>query len=177
MYEQAMYEQVLAWGGLALLLVLCLPLAAVQKLVLEVYGWVLRLAVLALLGTAAYLWFRPEHLPVEVTDTVNDSPRLRALLPQPGTPNFGICAAALVVAGLLPLLAVLDVCRKLAGGRLRRLRGLAAGPAAEAPHPPAPAPQRGPSPSPRRIDRRGAADTMAEAGSRKPFRVADHLEQ
>jgi hypothetical protein len=112
MYEQAMYEQVLAWGGLALLLVLCLPLAAVQKLVLEVYGWVLRLAVLALLGTAAYLWFRPEHLPVEVTDTVNDSPRLRALLPQPGTPNFGICAAALVVAGLLPLLAVLDVCRK-----------------------------------------------------------------
>src|SRR5579884_3882749 len=108
-----MYEQVIVWAGLALLLMLCLPFAAVQKLVLEVYACVLRLALLALLGTVAYLWFRPEQLPVEVTDTVNDFPRLRALLPEPGTPNFGICAAALIVAGLLPLLAVLDVCRKL----------------------------------------------------------------
>jgi hypothetical protein len=166
MYEQVMYEQVIAWVGMVLLLVLCLPFAAIQKLVLEVYGWALRLALLALLGAAAYLWFRPEHLPVEATDTLNNFPRLKALLPVPGTPNFGISVAALVVAVLLPLLAVLDVCRKLAGGRLRRLRVLAAGPVAEAP-PPAPAPQRGPSPAPRRVNRWAAADTMAEAASRQ----------
>jgi hypothetical protein len=172
-----MYEQVIAWAGLALLLVLCLPFAGVQKLVLEVYAWALRLALLALLGTAAYLWFRPEHLPVEVTDTLNNFPHLGALLPEPGTQIFGISVAALVVAVLLPLLAVLDVSRQLAGWRLRRLRALSARPEAEAPLPPATAPQRGPSPAPRRIDRRAAADAMAEAGSRKPFRAADHPEQ
>jgi hypothetical protein len=168
-----MYEQVIAWVGLALLLVLCLPFAGVQKLVLEVYGWVLRLALLTLLGTAAYLWFRPEHLPVEVTDTLNNFPRLRALLPEPGAQPFGISAAALIVAVLLPLLAALDVCRKLAGWRLRRLRVLTAGPEAEGPPPPAPAS----SPALRRVDRRAAADTMAEAASRKPSRAADHPEQ
>jgi hypothetical protein len=174
-----MYEQVVAWVGLALLLVLvlCLSVARVQKLVLEVYGWALRLALLALLGAAAYLWFRPEQLPVEVTDSLNNFPRLMALLPEPGTPNFGIGAAALVVAVLLPLLAVLDVCRKLAGGRLRRLRDLTARPGAAAAPPAAAAPQRGLSPAPRRIDRRAAAEAMAEAGARKPFRAANHLEQ
>jgi hypothetical protein len=171
------YEQVIAWVGVALLLVLCLPFGGVQKLVLEVYGWVLRLALLALLGAAAYLWFRPEHLPVGVTDTLNNFPRLRALLPEPGTQHFGICAAALFVAVLLPLLAVLDVTRKLAGARLRRLRALTAGPGAEKPRPPAPASQRGPSPAPRGVDRWAAADTLAAAGSRKPSRVADHPEQ
>jgi hypothetical protein len=172
-----MYEQVIAWVGLALLLVLCLPFAGVQKLVLEVYGWALRLALLTLLGTAAYLWFRPEHLPVEVTDTLNNFPRLRALLPEPGTPTFGISVAALVAAVFLPLLAVLDVSRQLAGRRLRRLRALSARPEAEAPPPPATAPQRGPSPAPRRADRWAAAAAMAEASPRKPFRAADHPEQ
>jgi hypothetical protein len=171
-----MYEQVIAGVVLVLLLVLCLPFAAIQKLVLEVYGWVLRLALLALLGAAAYLWFRPGQLPVEVTDTLNNFPRLRALLPEPGTPNFGISVAVLFVAVLLPLLAVLDVCRKLAGGRLRRLRALAAGPVVEAP-PPAPAPLQGPSPAPRRIDRRAAADTLAKAASRQPFCTADRRQQ
>jgi 4-amino-4-deoxy-L-arabinose transferase-like glycosyltransferase len=171
-----MYEQVLAWVGLVLLLALCLPLAGIQKLVLEVYSGVLRLALLALLGTGAYLWFRPDQLPGEVTDTLSNFAWLRDLLPQPETPYFGICAAALVVVVLLPLLAVLDVCRKLAGGRLRRLRALTAGPAAEAPSP-ASAPQRGPSPAPHRIDRRAAADTMAEAASRQPLRVANRLRQ
>ena len=177
MYEQVIAWQVIAWAGLALLLVLCLPFTGVQKLVLEVYAWALRLALLALLGTAAYLWFRPGHLPVEVTDTLNDSPRLRALLPEPGTPIFGISAAALVAAVFLPLLAVLDVSRQLAGRRLRRLRALSARPEAEAPLSPATEPQRGPSPAPRRTDRRAAADAMAQAGSRKPFRAADHPEQ
>jgi hypothetical protein len=171
-----MYEQVIAGVGLVLLLVLCLPFAAIQKLVLEVYGWVLRLALLALLGAAAYLWFRPEQLPVEATDTLNNFPRLRAFLPEPGTPNFGISVAALVVAVFLPLLAVLDVCRKLAGGRLSRLRVLAAGPVAEAP-PPAPAPQQGPSPAPRRIDRWAATDTLVEAASRQPVRTTDRRQQ
>ena len=172
-----MYEHVIAWAGLALLLVLCLPFAGIQKLVLDVYTWALRLALLALLGTAAYLWFRPEHLPVEVTDMLNNFPRLRALLPEPGTQIFGISVAALVAAVFLPLLAVLDVSRQLAGRRLRRLRALSARPEAEAPLSPATAPQRGPSPAPRPIDRRAAADAMAQAGSRKPFRAADHPEQ
>src|SRR5262249_20437341 len=93
-----LYEQVIAWVGLALLLVLCLPFARIQKLVLEVYAWALRLALLALLGAAAYLWFRPGDLPVEVTDALNDFPLLQAILPEPGTQPFGVCAAALLVA-------------------------------------------------------------------------------
>src|SRR5262249_33627122 len=123
-----LFEQVLVWGGLALLLVLCLPFAWIHKLVLEVYAWALRLALLALLGAAAYLWFSPGELPGEVGDTLNNFPRLKAILPEPGTQLFGVCAAALLVAVLLPLLAVLDVGRKLAGWRLRRLRALAAEP-------------------------------------------------
>lgn len=169
-----MYEQVLAWAGLALLLVLCLPFAPVQKLVLEIYAWALRLALLALLGAAAYLWFRPEQLPAEVADTLNNFPRLKALLPEPGTPSFGIGAAALVVAVLLPLLAGLDVCRRLAGGRPR---ALPAGPGAGEQPPPTPASQRGPTAALRRVDRREAADTLAEAGSRRPYRLGDHPEQ
>ena len=45
-----------------------------------------------------------------------------AILPEPGTQHFGVCAAALLVIVLLPVLAILDVSRKLAGWRLRRLR-------------------------------------------------------
>ena len=168
-----LYEQVIAWVGLALLLVLCLPFARIQKLVLEVYAWALRLALLALLGAAAYLWFRPGGLPVEVTDTLNSFPRLRAILPEPGTQPFGVCAAALLVVVLLPLLATLDVSRKLAGWRLRRLRALAAEPRVVAP-PPVSEPR--PAPPVRRVDRRAAADTLAEAGSRKPFRAPNPLE-
>jgi hypothetical protein len=96
-----------------------------------------------------------------------------AVLPEPGTPYFGISAAAVLVAVFLPLLAALDVCRKLAGGRLRIA---ATGPGAEAPLPPPSAPQRTASPAPRRADRRAAADAMAEAGSHKPSRFADRPE-
>jgi hypothetical protein len=167
-----MYEQVIAGVGLALLLVLCLPFAGVQKLVLGVYAWALRLALLALLGASAYLWFCPD-LPVEVTDTLANFPGLMAVLPEPGTPYFGISAATFLVAVFLPLLAVLDVCRKLAGGRLRiHTVGLGA----EAPLPAGSAPQRTASPAPRRADRRAAADAMAEAGSHKPSRFVDRLE-
>ena len=161
------YLPVVALVGLALLLVLCLPFARIQKLVLELSALVLRLALLALLGAGAYLWFHPGDLPAEVMDTSNTFlstfPRLRSVLPGPGTPYFGICAAAFFVSVLLPLLAVLDVSRKLAGWRLRRLRVLAAAP--EAVEPPAPAP------SVHRINRRAAADALAEAGARKPLRA------
>jgi hypothetical protein len=162
------HEHVIAWVGLALLLVLCLPFARMQKLVLEVYACALRLALLALLGAAAYLWSRPGDLPVEVTDTLNSFPRLKAILPEPDTQHFGVCAAALLVIVLLPLLAILDVSRKLAGWRLRRLRALAAEPrVADLP----PAPEPSPAPVVRRVGRRFAADTLAEAGSPKPFRT------
>jgi hypothetical protein len=64
------------------------------------------------------------------------------------------------------LLAVLDVTRKLAGDPLRRLRTL---PDAT---PPAHAAER--TVLPPRADRRAAANTLAEASARKPYRVADH---
>jgi hypothetical protein len=174
-----MYEQIIPWVGLmlALVLVLCLPFAEVRKLVLEIYTWALRLALLALLGAAAYLWFRPESLPVAVTDTVDNFPLLTSFLPEPGTRSFGISAAALVVAVFLPLLAILEVSRKLAGRHLRRPRVLSAGPGVEQPLRPAHLPLRGLSPAQRRIDRRAAADTLAEAGSRKPSRAVNRLEQ
>jgi hypothetical protein len=175
-----LYAQVIAWVGLAVLLVLCLPFTRIQKLVLDVYAWALRLALLALLGAAAYLWFRPGDLPAEVTDTLNNLPNLKPILPAPGTQHFGVCAAALPVLVFLPLLAFLDIGRKLVGGPLRRLRALAAEPTAAPSAPaveptaeqaplaaePTPAPTR--APVVRRVDRRAAADTLAEAGSRRP---------
>ena len=161
------YLPVIVLVGLALLLVLCLPFARLQKLVLELSAFVLRLALLALLGAAAYLWFHPGDMPAEVLDTSNTFlstfPRLSGVLPGPGTPYFGICAAAFFVSMLLPLLAVLDVSRKLAGGRLRRLRALAAAPEVVEPS--------APSPTVHRVNRRAAADAIAEAGARKPLRT------
>jgi hypothetical protein len=182
-----MYEPILAGAALVLLLILCLPFAGIHKLVLEVYALALRLALLALLVAGALLWFYPERLPAEVTEAVDSFPPLRGVLPEPGTPLFGPCAAALVVAVLLPFLAAFDVTRKLAGRRLTRLRALTAGPVVAAPPPPAPvqtvevppaqpAPPpvvvRETAPAPRHADRRTAADTLAAAGAHKPFRYA-----
>jgi len=164
------YAQVISWAGLALLLVLCLPFKWIPKLVLEVSAGALRLALLALLGAAAYLWFYPGNLPVEVTNTLAGFPHLQAILPEPGTQHFGVCAAALVVLVVLPVLAILDVTRKLAGWRLRRLRALAAAPKAV---PPLPAPELTSAPLVRRVDRRAAANTVAEAGSRRGSRTAN----
>jgi hypothetical protein len=170
-----MYEQIIAWVGLALLLVLCLPFPRIQKPLLEVSAWALRLALLSLLGAAAYLWFRPQDLPAEVTNTLDAFPLLGRILPAPGTQNFGICAAALLVVPLLPLLAILDISRQLAGGRLRQLRTLAA--KVKAPEgAPAPSAASTPAPVVRRVDRRSAADALADAGSRKPFSVPDRPE-
>src|SRR5438132_9924072 len=102
-----LYEQVIVWVGLALMLVLCLPFVRIQKLLLEVSALALRLSLLVLLAGGTYLWFRPGELPVQVTDTLDTFPRLRTILPAPGTPIFGICASSLVIATLLPLLAIL----------------------------------------------------------------------
>jgi hypothetical protein len=166
-------QQVIAWVGLAVLLLLCLPFAGIQKLVLEVYAWALRLALLAVVGAAAYLWFRPGDLPAQVTDALDTFPRLKAILPEPGAQHFGVCAAAPLVIVLLPLLAVLDVSRKLAGWRLRRLHALAAETKGVQP-PPASEPR--PAPVVHRADRRAAADTLANAGSHKALRAPNPLE-
>ena len=150
--------------GLALLLVLCLFFASVRQLVLTVYAWGLRLALLALLGAAAYLWFRPEYMPTEVLDTLNQAPWLRAILPRPGTQNFAIGVAALVVLVLLPWLVVLDICRKSAGKNQRLQRVRSTEPAATEPVLLSPATQRDRARF-ARIDGRAAAATMAEAGA------------
>src|SRR5437879_6385931 len=105
------YLPVVAWAGLALLLLLCLPSAGISKLVLEVSALSLRLGLLALIAGAAYLWFRPAELPVQVTDTLNSFPRVAERLPDPASQYFGVCAAAPIVLALLPLLAVVDVTR------------------------------------------------------------------
>jgi hypothetical protein len=178
-----MYEHILAWTAFALLLFLCLPFSGTRKLVLELSGWALRLALLAVLAGGAVLWFRPDLLPAEVSSVLDAFPTVRDVLPPPQSQTFGLVAAALVTALFLPLLAILDVTRKLAGRRLRRLRQVADG-ARPAPTPvlaaepvpvAGPVPVVSPAPAQRRADRRAAADTMAEVGSRKPFRVADQV--
>src|SRR5262245_40139056 len=121
-----MAEQILPWVGFGVLLLLCLPIPAVQKLVLEVSTWSLRLAMIGLLAAGAYLWFRPGDLPAEVSAVLSDFPRLLAILPDRGSPAFALVVACWVVAALVPLLVVLDVTRKLAGRRLYRVCALTA---------------------------------------------------
>jgi hypothetical protein len=179
-----MYEQIIVGAGLALLLVFCLPFAGMNRLILEISTLVLRLAVLALLAAAAYLYFVPEQpIPTPVTDVLADIPAARDFLPEPGSPYFGLSIAVPTILALLPLLAVLDVTRNLAGWRMRRLRFLAArpvvetpvvetpvvsGPVVQAPVVPAAVPQRGTAPILRRIDRRVAAETLTTATPRPP---------
>src|SRR5262245_48080710 len=180
-----MLIQILVGAGLVLLLLLCLPIAPLQKLVLEASALVLRLALLALLGGAAFLLIAPDRVPAEVMEPLAGFPHLGSSFPEPGTPLYGACATGLLVVALVPVLAVLDVTRKLAGRRLSRLRALSGAPGtrtsapppavptveAPPPAPPVPAPPvREEASVPRRTDRRGAADTLAAAGSRKPFR-------
>jgi hypothetical protein len=120
-----MYEQVLPWVGLCVLLVLCLPIPAIQKVILEVGTWSLRLGMVALLAGGAYLWFRPGELPAGVSRVVSDFPGLLSLVPDRGSAAFGLCLACWVVAALVPLLAVMEVTR-----RLYRVRELTARPVA-----------------------------------------------
>jgi hypothetical protein len=174
---------VLLWVGFAVLLLLCLPFAGTRKLVLEVSAFVVRVALIALLIGGAVLWFRPDLLPSQVLTVLNREPLLRDILPSPEAQTFGLAAAALVAAVLLPILAMLDVTRRLAGERMCRLIEMT-DPPQIAPNPlPGAQPLEPPSvmtrtgevaaPRQHRPDRRAAADTLAEASSRKPYRVAD----
>jgi hypothetical protein len=163
-----MNEQVLLWVGLGVLVLLCLPVSPIQKLVLEISAWVLRVGLLAVLAGGAYLWFRPGEMPAELARIVNDFPGLLSILPAQGTPGFGLALACLTAAAFVPLLAALDVTRKLAG-RVQRIRTLTAAPVAVKPVPPvAPVEETLPVGVPvlRPVERRRAADAMATAGSR-----------
>jgi len=161
-----MNEPVIACVGLAVLFVLCLPLAGIQKLILELSAWALRIALVALLGGAAYLWYDPGLLPPQVPEALSRLPWLQPYLPDPATPYFGTAVAAVIVTALLPLLAVLDVTRALAGRRLRHLRALTTQPVVEVVRTPVPVAQR-PVPVLRRTDRRAAADALAGVHSRQ----------
>jgi hypothetical protein len=163
-----MYEQILPWVGLGVLLLLCLPVPPVQKLVLEVSAWSLRLVMVGLLAAGAYLWFRPGEMPAEVSRVLSDFPGLLSLLPERGSPAFALCLVCWVVAALVPVLAALDVTRALAGRRLCRLRALSAAPVLET----QPAEQHLPTadevaevgvPVLRPVERRSAAAAIASA--------------
>ena len=170
-----MSEQLLLWltcAGAVLLAILCLPLPAISKFVLEVSAWVLRLGMFGLLAVGGYYWLRPGELPASVPDAINRSPELVALLPDRAAPHFALCAACVVVAALLPLLAALDVTRKVAGRRLRDVAIVTNAPLAEpVPAEPAPEPVSVAVPVMRPIDRRTAAGTIASVWSRGPARA------
>jgi hypothetical protein len=161
-----MFENVIAWAVLGLLFVLCLPLTGVKRLLLFVYGWALRLAMLGLIGGAAYLWFRPAQLPQEIPDTIRNFAWLKNVLPDPFTPLYGVWIAGLAGIVLLPLLAIIDICRSAVarhveiestGTTERRVEPARTGGLPPAPQPPIPT---------ARYSRRAAADAMAAAGSR-----------
>jgi hypothetical protein len=153
-------NDILLWAGVAIALLLCLPFAGTRKLVLELTALAVRLSLIALLVGGAVVWFRPELLPDQVVQTVNAIPEARAILPSPEARTYGLATACLAAAILLPCLAMLDVTRKLAGDRLRRLRSLST------PVPAVSAPAAVIVEAPRRPDRRVAADVMARAGKR-----------
>jgi hypothetical protein len=157
-----MYDQIIPWVVLGLLFILCLPIPIVRRLILAVTSWALRLALLAAIGGAAYLWFRPSDVPGWVLDAAAVFPRLRDALPDPTTSNFGIAVAAIVVGVMLPILAILDTFRHAAW--VERDRARAAEPAAAAS--PAATAEPAPAPAQRPPGRTAAADAISSAGSR-----------
>lgn len=164
---------IVAWAGLAVLAILCLPIA--RKFVLELSTWVLRLGMLALLAGGAYLWFRPGDVPAGVSSFLDGEAWLLSMLPDRSAPYFGICLSSLVVLALLPLLAALDVTRRLAGrvGRIRLLtdeRVLEAAIAEPAPTIVESAPMGVPVMRP--VQRRTAANAIASTTLRGPSRVS-----
>jgi hypothetical protein len=116
-----------AWAALVILAIFCLPIGACQKFILSIVSWALRFAMLAVLAGGAYLYFRPADMPAQVSNALNDFPRLLSILPDRSAPHFALCLASLIVAPAVPLLMVLDVTRALAGRRLRRIRALTNG--------------------------------------------------
>lgn len=157
-----MYLQVVLWVGLGVLFLLCLPITSIQKLVLGIFAWVLRLAMIGLLAAGAYLWFRPGEMPAAVSGLLSDFPGLLALLPERGSPAFALCLACWIVAALVPILAILDVSRKLAF-QMRQIRTVTAQPEAET-RPIEPAFVSVPVLRP--VDRRTAAEMIGAAGTR-----------
>jgi hypothetical protein len=170
-----------AWAGLVVLAILCLPIGTCQKFILGIVSWALRLALVAVLAAGAYLYFRPGDMPAQISNGLNDFPRILSILPDRAAPHFALCLASLIVAPLVPLLMVLDVTRALAGRRLSRIRALADGQAdvvasretsrrtvVEAV--PAPLAETAPMAVPvlRPVDRRTASTTITEAASRIP---------
>ncbi len=165
-----MVEHILIWAAAGFLLLLCLPFSGTRKLILELCTWTLRVSLIALLAAGAVLWFRPELLPVECVAVLDSFPAVRDMLPSTESQTFGLTAAVILTAVFLPLLTMLDVTRKLAGSRLRRIRAIADATPHAVEHTSTAA-----VPVQRRPDRREAADAMAQAGSRKPYRVSDNL--
>jgi hypothetical protein len=169
-----MSEQLFPWltcAGALLLAILCLPVASIARFVVEVSTWALRLALFGLLALGGYLWLRPGDMPAGVSNALNSSPELLALLPDRAAPHFALCAACIVVAALVPFLAVLEVTRRIAGTRVREVSTLAAAPVAEAVPEPAPEPVSVGVPVMRPIDRRTAAGTITSVWSRGPART------
>lgn len=172
-----MSEQLLplaAWAGAILLAICCLPIFGIARVVVEVATWVLRLALLALLAGGAYLFFRPGDLPAGVSNALNTSPELMALLPDRSAAHFGLCAASVIAALLVPFLAVLEVTRRMAGRRVvatvsrTQREEVVQAPVAEA-LPDEPAPDAVPVLRP--IDRRTASATITSVWSRGPART------
>src|SRR5207248_674375 len=102
-------DQIITCAAAALVFLLCLPFAGTRKLLLELSGWALRLGILAALAGGGYLWFRPDEVPAWVNRFVDAVPYARDWLPPLGSPAFGLAAAVLAAAPLLPLLAAIDV--------------------------------------------------------------------
>lgn len=116
---------VLAWAALAIVLLLSLPASEISKFVLEIVTLALRLALWMVLAAGIFLWLRPEALPPVAEELFQQLPQEALdILPAPGEPIFGLVMASIIVGVFLPVLAMLDVTRKLSGSHLRRLRAL-----------------------------------------------------
>ncbi|MCS6864477.1 MAG: hypothetical protein RMJ56_11605 [Gemmataceae bacterium] len=109
-----MAEQIVPWLGLVVLLPLCLPIPSVQRGVLTIASWALRLALILLLGAGAYLTLQPGDVPPQLTAIVADFPSALGWLPPVGSPAFGLSLACVLVAPLIPLLAAIDVAKQAA---------------------------------------------------------------
>jgi hypothetical protein len=157
-------NDILPWLGFGILLFLCLPILPVQKVVLDVSSWLLRIALVGLLAGGAYLWFRPHGLPAQVSTVLSDFPGLLSLLPERGSPAFALCLACWIVTALVPILAALDVTRR----RVYLRERLEAEDTREAVLPVGePVVEETGVPILRPIERRTAAAALAGAGSRR----------
>ena len=114
-----MYD-ILPWVGLGVSAssFACRSLS-IQRVVLDVSTWALRVALVGLLAAGAYLWFRPGDMPERVSTVLSDFPVLLALLPERGSPAFALCLACWIVAALVPLLAAFELTRHRAAVRER----------------------------------------------------------